>query len=55
LVSARYGAAELHNIAAVVGGIASQEAVKAITRQYTPVNNTVIFNGLASVIGRYEL
>ncbi|CAM9585090.1 unnamed protein product [Ascophyllum nodosum] len=52
---ARYGACELHNIASVVGGIASQEAVKAVTHQYTPVNNTIIFNGLAAVIGRYEL
>ncbi len=27
---ARYGASELHNVASVVGGIASQEAVKVI-------------------------
>ncbi|CAM9212267.1 unnamed protein product [Hapterophycus canaliculatus] len=51
----RYGASELHNVASVVGGIASQEAVKAITRQYTPLDNTIVYNGLAGVIGRYEL
>eukprot|EP00904_Undaria_pinnatifida_P010541 jgi/Undpi1/6617/HiC_scaffold_20.g09096.m1 len=51
----RYGASEIHNIASVVGGIASQEAVKAITRQYTPLENTVIFNGLTGVMGRYDL
>ncbi|CAM9847727.1 unnamed protein product [Ectocarpus sp. 6 AP-2014] len=52
---ARYGASELHNVASVVGGIGSQEAVKAITRQYTPLDNTLVYNGLAGVIGRYEL
>ncbi|CAM9513780.1 unnamed protein product [Pylaiella littoralis] len=52
---ARYGASELHNVASVVGGIASQEAVKAITRQYTPLDNTIVYNGLAGVVGRYEL
>ncbi|CAN0509172.1 unnamed protein product, partial [Laminaria digitata] len=31
LVSARYGASEIHNVASVVGGIASQEAVKVKT------------------------
>ncbi|CAN0282438.1 unnamed protein product, partial [Phaeothamnion confervicola] len=51
---ARYGGAELHNVAAVVGGVASQEAVKLITKQYVPVNNTVVFNGVVGVIGIYE-
>ncbi|CAM9233357.1 unnamed protein product [Chrysoparadoxa australica] len=52
---ARYGACELHNIAAIVGGIAAQEAVKVITHQYTPLNNTVIYNGVAGVAAVYEL
>ncbi|CAM9385253.1 unnamed protein product [Discosporangium mesarthrocarpum] len=51
----RYGASEIHNVAAVVGGIASQEAVKAITKQYTPLENTVIYNGLAGIISAYKL
>jgi NEDD8-activating enzyme E1 regulatory subunit len=51
----RYGACELHTTAAVVGGIASQEAVKAITHQYAPLNNTVIYNGIAGVMGVYQL
>jgi len=45
----RCGSAELHNIAALVGGIASQEAVKLITHQYVPLNNTYIYNGIAGV------
>lgn len=52
---ARWGAAELHTTAAVVGGLTSQEAVKVLTRQYSPLNNTAIYNGIAGVIGAYEL
>jgi len=44
----RFGAAELHPIASLIGGIASQEVIKAITHMYTPLNNTFIFNGVNS-------
>ena len=50
----RYCNAELHNIASVVGGVASQEAVKIITGQYVPLDNTYVFNGIASVGGVYR-
>ncbi|KAL2454678.1 NEDD8-activating enzyme E1 regulatory subunit [Abeliophyllum distichum] len=42
----RYGAAELHAVAAFVGGIASQEVIKLITRQFVPMCGTFIFNGI---------
>mmetsp|Transcript_16813 Transcript_16813/g.32787 ORF Transcript_16813/g.32787 Transcript_16813/m.32787 type:complete len:547 (-) Transcript_16813:133-1773(-) len=42
----RYGATEMHNIAAIIGGIASQEAVKLITHQYVVLSNTYVFNGI---------
>ncbi|XP_050901252.1 NEDD8-activating enzyme E1 regulatory subunit AXR1 isoform X2 [Lathyrus oleraceus] len=42
----RFGAAELHAVAALVGGIASQEAIKLITRQFVPISGTYIFNGI---------
>ena len=51
---ARYGNAEVHNIASVVGGVASQEAVKLITEQYIPIKNTYVFNGVASMGGVYQ-
>ena len=51
----RYGGCDIHNIGAIVGGIASQEAVKLITHQYVPINNTYLFNGLACVGKVYEL
>ena len=51
----RYGGCELQNTSALVGGIAAQEAVKIITHQYVPLNNTYIFNGIASCGATYEL
>ncbi len=34
-------------MAAVVGAIASQEAIKLITRQFVPVGGTLLYNGMA--------
>ncbi|CAL5391201.1 unnamed protein product [Camellia sinensis] len=42
----RYGAAELHAVAAFIGGIASQEIIKLITRQFVPMSGTFVFNGI---------
>jgi len=51
----RWGGAETHNIASVLGGVAAQEAIKAVTRQYVPLNNTFLFNGSNGVTAVYEL
>ena len=50
----RYGNAEIHTVASVVGGVASQEAVKIVTGQYIPLDNTYVYNGIASVNGVYK-
>jgi amyloid beta precursor protein binding protein 1 len=51
----RFGCAqEVHNVAALVGGTAAQEAVKVITHQWVPVNNTFIYNGVAGTAQSYE-
>lgn len=42
--SCRYGAAELHSVAAYMGGVAAQEAIKLLTNQFVPINNTHIYN-----------
>ncbi|GLT59225.1 hypothetical protein SLA2020_320580 [Shorea laevis] len=42
----RFGAAELHSVAAFIGGIASQEVIKLITKQFVPMCGTYIFNGI---------
>ncbi len=51
---ARYDEAEIHTVAAVVGGVASQEAVKLITGQYVPLDDTYVYNGIASTAGVYR-
>uniref|UniRef100_A0A8B9F5L6 NEDD8-activating enzyme E1 regulatory subunit n=1 Tax=Amazona collaria TaxID=241587 RepID=A0A8B9F5L6_9PSIT len=40
----RYGAAEPHAIAALVGGAAAQEVIKVITGQFVIFNNTYIYS-----------
>ncbi|KAG9298440.1 hypothetical protein G9A89_008704 [Geosiphon pyriformis] len=51
----RAGGSEQPNIAALVGGIASQEIIKLITSQYIPINNTCIFAGIKSTSSTYIL
>lgn len=55
LCRCRYNASELHAVAAVMGGIAAQEAVKIITQQYVPINGTLVFNGIACISAVLEL
>ncbi|XP_010522340.1 PREDICTED: NEDD8-activating enzyme E1 regulatory subunit AXR1-like [Tarenaya hassleriana] len=42
----RFGASELHAVAAFIGGIASQEVIKLVTKQFVPMSGTYIFNGI---------
>ena len=44
----RADGAELHNIAALTGGMVAQEAIKILTKQYVPVDNTCVFDGIQS-------
>ncbi|KAL9052965.1 MAG: hypothetical protein Q9162_005083 [Coniocarpon cinnabarinum] len=44
----RANGAELHNVSAVMGGIAAQEVIKVITEQYVPIDNVCLFDGIAS-------
>ena len=34
-------------VASVLGGVAAQEAIKALTHQYVPLQNTLIFNAMS--------
>lgn len=45
---ARAGGGELHNISALTGGMVAQEMIKIITKQYIPIDNTCIFDGIGS-------
>ncbi|XP_032792301.2 NEDD8-activating enzyme E1 regulatory subunit [Daphnia magna] len=51
----RYGAAELHAVAAFIGGCAAQEVIKLITKQYVPLDNTFIFNSVTSTTATLRL
>eukprot|EP00184_Porphyridium_aerugineum_P005150 CAMPEP_0184698226 /NCGR_PEP_ID=MMETSP0313-20130426/4926_1 /TAXON_ID=2792 /ORGANISM="Porphyridium aerugineum, Strain SAG 1380-2" /LENGTH=285 /DNA_ID=CAMNT_0027157141 /DNA_START=149 /DNA_END=1006 /DNA_ORIENTATION=- len=42
----RYGGAEIHTVAGLVGGAVSQEVVKLLTGQFMPINNTFVFNAV---------
>ncbi|TGO56312.1 hypothetical protein BCON_0079g00060 [Botryotinia convoluta] len=39
---------ELHNISSLTGGMVAQEIIKIITKQYVPIDNTCIFDGITS-------
>lgn len=54
---ARCTGGELHNISSFTGGMVAQEAIKVITRQYVPVDNTCVFDGIRAKawVGRIEL
>ncbi|KAG8098776.1 hypothetical protein GUJ93_ZPchr0013g35691 [Zizania palustris] len=42
----RFGGAEIHPVAAFVGGVASQEVIKLVTKQFVPLLGTFVFNGI---------
>jgi amyloid beta precursor protein binding protein 1 len=44
----RAGGAELHNIASLSGGLIAQEVIKVITKQYVPIDNICVFDGITS-------
>ena len=47
--------AELHNVSALTGGMVAQEVIKAITRQYVPIDNTCVFDGVTSRTAVFRL
>lgn len=44
----RYGGAEIHSVSAFLGGCIAHEAIKIVTKQYNPVNNTFIYDGAST-------
>lgn len=52
---ARYAGTEIHNIAAFMGGTAAQIALKVILKQFCPLNNTLLFNGIFGNADTYNL
>lgn len=46
---------ELHNVSALAGGLVAQEVLKVLTRQYVPLDNTCVFDGVHSRSEMYRL
>jgi amyloid beta precursor protein binding protein 1 len=46
---------ELHNVSSLTGGLVAQEALKVLTRQYGPLDNTCVFDGARSRSETYRL
>lgn len=44
----RYGNGQLNAVGSVIGGIASQEIIKLVTRQYIPMTQRLIYDGVHS-------
>jgi NEDD8-activating enzyme E1 regulatory subunit len=51
----RYGASELHSIAAFIGGCCAQEAIKLITHQYVPIEHVLMYNGIRQSTSSLQL
>ncbi|ESO03022.1 hypothetical protein HELRODRAFT_112383 [Helobdella robusta] len=51
----RFGASEVHAVAAYMGGITAQEAIKLITHQFIPINNLFIYNAIKQTSKTYAL
>lgn len=51
----RSGPVELHNISSLTGGVVAQEIIKVITKQYVPVDNTCVIDGIQSRLAVYRL
>ncbi len=47
--------ASLPSTSALVGGLVAQEAIKLVTRQYIPADNTVVYNGIQQAVGVFKL
>ena len=52
---ARAAGTELHNISALTGGMVAQEALKVLMKQYIPIDNTCVFDGITSKTGVFRV
>lgn len=46
---------EFHPVASLFGGVCAHEVIKIITKQFIPVDNTVVFNGMTQVTSTIKL
>lgn len=51
----RYGGAELHSIAAFLGGCAAHECIKLLTGQFVPLDNIVVYNAVSGNVSTFKV
>jgi amyloid beta precursor protein binding protein 1 len=51
----RFSDSKLHTVGAFLGGVASQEAIKILIKQYTPLNNIFVYDGIHGKAQVFEL
>jgi len=51
----RFGGSQIHTIGTYLGGVAAQECIKFITKQWEPFNNTFVYDGITGASGAWEL
>ncbi|CAD6884835.1 unnamed protein product [Tilletia controversa] len=51
----RAGRADLPSTAALLGGVAAQEVIKLVTRQYIPLDNLCVYDGIKGAMGAYRV
>ncbi|XP_053956957.1 nedd8-activating enzyme E1 regulatory subunit [Anastrepha ludens] len=51
----RFGGSEIHSISAFIGGCVAQEVIKIVTKQYKPIDNTFLYNGITSETATLKL
>jgi len=51
----RFGGSQIHTTAAYLGGVAAQEIIKILTKQWVPINNTFIYDSISGNGGVFTL
>eukprot|EP00088_Acartia_fossae_P003594 TRINITY_DN1151_c0_g1_i3.p1 TRINITY_DN1151_c0_g1~~TRINITY_DN1151_c0_g1_i3.p1 ORF type:complete len:546 (+),score=123.06 TRINITY_DN1151_c0_g1_i3:56-1693(+) len=51
----RFGGAELHSVAAFLGGCAAHECIKLLTGQFVPLDNIVLYNASTSNVSPFKV
>ena len=50
----RFSDSTVHSVSAFLGGVASQEIIKILIRQYTVLNHTLVFDGIHGRCGVFN-
>lgn len=51
----RFGGSQIHTTAAYLGGVAAQEIIKILTKQWVPINNTFVYDAISGNGGSFQL